>query len=74
VTLRDVKAGQMVVIKSLWGGFGQRRKLLGLGIYPGEKIKMLQSAGFGGPVLIEVRGVEVALGRGIAGKVEVEVD
>jgi len=71
MTLEEVSEGQ-VVVKSLWGGFGQRRKLLSLGIYPGEKIRVIQNSAFGGPVLLEVRGVEVAIGRGVARKVEVE--
>jgi Fe2+ transport system protein FeoA len=72
MTLKDVKEKQVVLIKQLAGGFGQRRKLLGLGIYPGEAVRVLHNSAFGGPILIEVRGNEVAIGKTVAADVEVE--
>jgi len=73
MTLDQVSENQEVVVKNLLGGFGLRRRLHGLGIYPGERLKVLNSALMRGPILLEVRGVEVAIGRGVAGKVEVEL-
>lgn len=72
MTLDQAKENQIVMVKNLLGGFGFRRRLHGLGIYPGERLKVLNSAVMRGPILLEVRGVEVAIGRGVASKVEVE--
>lgn len=45
-----------------------------LGIYEGDKIKVLETAPFGGPVLVEhlSSGAKVAIGRGMAKKILVE--
>lgn len=72
MTLAQAQEGEIVVVKNLEGGFGFRRKLLSLGIYPEQKLRVLKSGILGGPILVEVQGAEVALGRGAAMKVEVE--
>lgn len=72
MTLAQAREGQVVIVKSLEGGFGFRRRLLGLGIHPDQKLKVLKSGILGGPILVEVQGAEVAIGRGAANKVEVE--
>ena len=51
------------------GGQGVRSHLNNLGIHIGDWLTVVQRAPFRGPVLIEVHGTRVALGRGIAGKV-----
>lgn len=73
MTLAQAQEGQVVIVKSLEGGFGFKRRLLGLGIFPDQKLRVLKSGAFGGPILVEVQGAEVALGRGAAMKVEVEL-
>ena len=72
MTLDQAREGQVVVVKDLLGGFGFRRRLLSLGIYPGERLRVVKSGFFGGPILVEVRGTEVAIGRGAASRVVVE--
>ncbi len=73
MTLAQADEGQRVMIKSLEGGFGFKRRLLSLGIRPDQKVRVLKSAAFGGPLLVEVEGSEVAIGRGAADKVEIEL-
>jgi len=73
MTLDQVRENQEVIVRNFLGGFGFRRRLYGLGIYPGERLKVLNNALMRGPILLEVRGVEVAVGRGVACKVEVEL-
>jgi len=73
MTLAQAVEGQVAVVKNLEGGFGFKRKLLNLGIRPDQKIRVLKSAAFGGPILVEVQGSEVAIGRGAAEKVEIEL-
>jgi len=43
-----------------------------LGLIPGDDARVLRHAPLGGPVLVEVDGRSIALGRGVASKVVVE--
>jgi len=70
--LLDVKSGSWVRIIGYSGGAGFESKLRHLGIIPGDCAKVVRQAPFGGPFLIEVEGRSIALGRGIAMKIEVE--
>ena len=45
-----------------------------LGIYIGDWLTVVQRAPFRGPVLIEIHGTRVALGRGVARKIQVDMD
>lgn len=47
-------------------------KLRQYGLFIGDQVRVLRLARLGGPVLIEANGREIALGRGIAGKISVE--
>jgi len=45
-----------------------------LGIHIGDWLTVVQRAPFRGPVLVEIHGSRVALGRGIATKIRVDMD
>ncbi len=47
-------------------------RLAQLGFLPGNKIRIIRSAPFHGPLLIDVEGREIVLGRGIAHHILVE--
>ncbi len=72
--LSQVEQGVWVRVVGFEGGKGLRAKLTQHGIYPGDRLRVLRVAPLGGPFLVEVNGREVALGRGVAGKIEVEVE
>lgn len=72
MTLIQVKTGQIVRIKSFKGGIGLEHKLRQLGLMPGDMARVMRHAPLGGPVLVEVEGRSIALGRGVASKVVVE--
>ena len=55
------------------GGWGVRRSLNQMGIQPGDRVRVLRRAPFGGPVMIDNHGTRVAVGRGMAEKIKVEV-
>jgi len=59
------------IVVEVRGGMGIMRRLLDLGLTPGAKVKVIHS-GSAGPVLIEVRGSRVMVGRGILMKIIVE--
>ena len=72
MVLVDVACGQNVRIVSYTGGEGVVSKLRQLSLMPGDSVRVLKKAPMHGPVLIESQGRSVALGRGIAAKVQVE--
>ena len=74
MTLIQVQTGQTVRIMSFNGGEGLERKLRQLGLVPGDNARVLRHAPLGGPVLVEVDGRSIALGRGVASKVVVEIN
>jgi len=55
-------------------GRGLRAKLIQYGLHMGDCIHLLRVAPLGGPLLVEVNGREVALGRGVAEKILVETE
>jgi Fe2+ transport system protein FeoA len=72
--LLDVPKGQFVKIIDYRGGKGVYSKLRQLGLTPGREVKILRYAPLGGPVMIDIGGRSVALGRGIAARIQVKVD
>jgi ferrous iron transport protein A len=72
-TLDRLRKGQIARIVDIYGGHGIRQRLAHMGMYPGDQLEVLQIGLFGGPVLIRVNGVELAIGRGMARKIAVEV-
>ena len=62
--------GEGVVVK-ISGGRGLSRRLLEMGLTPGTLVKVLVNSR--GPIIVLVRGVSIALGRGIASRVIVKV-
>jgi len=74
MTLIQVKKGQSVKIVRFKGGIGLESKLRQLGLIPGDQARVLRHAPLGGPILVEIDGRSIALGRGIASKVIVEAN
>lgn len=70
--LLQVQTGKLVRVKHFTGGDNLEHKLRQLGLLPGDYARVIRFAPLGGPILIEVGGRSIALGRGIASKVEVE--
>lgn len=50
------------------------RKLRQYGLHVGDDVRVLRTAPLGGPILIEVNGRELALGRAVAEKILVETE
>jgi len=73
--LCQLTVGQEAVIVSIGGGHGFRNRILSMGLHPGDRIKVLRASPFRGPLLIENldQGFCLALGRGMAAKVLVEI-
>lgn len=72
MSILDGANNEVVRILRINGGHRMGEKLRQLAIFPGTFVKVLRYAPMGGPVMIEVEGRTVALGRGIARHVQVE--
>jgi len=73
INLDLIKEGQKVKVVNICGGWGIRQRLGCLGIHPGDIITVKKSAIMRGPILVNVHGNQVALGRGVARRILVEV-
>jgi ferrous iron transport protein A len=71
VPLAMIAAGETVVVTEVKAGRGLQGRLAGMGLTPGVRIKVLNSQA-SGPMLIDLRGSRVALGRGIAQRIVVK--
>ena len=67
--LIDVPEVKVVRVVSVRGGMGARNRLAAIGLYPGASIKVVKTPP--GPMIVEVAGSRIALGKGMASKVEV---
>ena len=70
-TLLDLPVGARAEVMSLRGGFGLQRHLASLGIMPGKIVQKITTQPMGGPIMLEVEGARIAIGRGMAGRVVV---
>jgi Fe2+ transport system protein FeoA len=71
--LINLKNGQKGVIISIAGGWRATKRLADLGLTPETTVEVLKKAPFSGPLLIEVRGSKLILGKGLAAKVLVRL-
>ena len=73
IKLTNLQAGKKARILKIDGGTGAKSKLQAMGIFPGIDITVVQSMDRG-PVVIEAGNTRLAIGRGLAEKVEVEAN
>ena len=73
-TLLQISPGISVRVIDFDGGINLRSKLTQYGIYPGDNLRLLRRAPLGGPLLVECNEREIALGRGVADKIIVEIE
>ena len=72
ISLLKLQTGKKAKIRRLEGGTTFLAKLASLNIRIGKTVKMVTAQPFSGPVVIEVGGRGVTLGRGIAMGIFVE--
>ncbi|RYL94795.1 ferrous iron transport protein A [Sporolactobacillus sp. THM7-4] len=71
--MTDIKPGKQAVITDLTKlDKLAHKRLLDLGVYEGETIRLLASFPFGGPYLFEVSGQRIGIRRFDAGRIGVE--
>ncbi|MEM2027280.1 MAG: FeoA family protein [Candidatus Bathyarchaeia archaeon] len=83
VPLIALKNGETAIVVSVDGGLGAgrrrggrglERRLIDMGLTPGTKVTVVKSAPLHGPIEVIVRGSRLALGRGVAERILVEVE
>jgi ferrous iron transport protein A len=62
------------VVKRIEGGYGFKRHLACLGIRINKEISRVTEHPFRGPVVVEVDGKQIAIGRGMCQKIFVELE
>ena len=73
--LKKGEAGTVAAIRSQHRrGRGFEKRLMDMGLTPGTIVNVVKSAPFHGPIEILVRGSRLALGRGMAERILVEID
>jgi ferrous iron transport protein A len=68
--LTKLPKGSKVKVVDIVAGKGLRDRLLQMGLTPGAVVEVVENSS--GPIILSVRGVTIALGRGMASKVLVE--
>ena len=72
-SLAQISSGQSAKVISIEGGMGFRQRLENLGIRKGVMIKKEKGLAAYGPIVVKVGSTQIALGRGMASKVIVEL-
>jgi len=70
IELEDGREGKIVRID---GGFGFQRRARNIGLREGKIVKKVASQPLCGPIVVEVDGREISIGRGMAMKIMVDV-
>lgn len=73
IPLAMLSESEEAKIVELSGGRGLVRRLSEMGFTYGTKVKVMYS-GSPGPVLVDIRGSRIALGRGVAMKIIVDTE
>lgn len=72
--LIDLKCQEKGMITAIHGGAGLINRLNTMGIRKGKIVKKVCNVLLGGPVVVKLDKMDIALGKGMASKVEVEVE
>ncbi|WP_455286426.1 FeoA domain-containing protein [[Eubacterium] cellulosolvens] len=71
-TLGDLREGERCTMVLALGGYRMVRRLAEMGLTPGTELRVVRTAPMHGPIQVSVRGVSLALGRGVASRVIVK--
>ena len=72
-TLDRLGRGARAMVRQIRAARPIRHRLGSLGVHPGDTLEVLRRSWLRGPVLITIHGIELALGRGEAEVIEVEL-
>ena len=69
--LSEIKNGETVVVKSIFGKDSLKRRIMEMGITSGTKIKIVKSAPFADPIEVSVRNYRLTLRKLEAKNIEI---
>jgi DtxR family Mn-dependent transcriptional regulator len=72
--LSHLRPGERAKVAFVRGSGSAARRLMDMGLCPGTEVKVDNAAPFNGPIQVSVRDTSLALGRGLAENVFVEVE
>lgn len=72
MSLLDALHNELYRVEGVAGPDDERRRLLDLGITPGEELSVIQSVPLGDPLVVMVRGMRLALRRREAGWISIQ--
>jgi DtxR family Mn-dependent transcriptional regulator len=72
--LSNLKPGEKGTVSFIRGGARACQRLLDMGLTKGTEVLVVNAAPFQGPLEVSVRGTTLALGRGLAEKVFIEIE
>lgn len=70
-TISQLRLGETAIVVALQGGYGFQRRLRGIGLKEGKTVRLRAKHPLGGPLVVEVDGRQITLGRGMAGRITV---
>jgi len=73
LSLYDAERLSSLKILTILGGWEIRRSFNQIGIHAGDRVRVVARAPFGGPLVIDNRGTQVAVSKQLAEKIKVEV-
>jgi Fe2+ transport system protein FeoA len=71
-SLYDFPVHSNLRIRLISGNWEVRRSFNQLGLFEGDRVRVVWKAPFGGPVILEARGAKVAIGKQLAQMIRVE--
>jgi len=72
IPITNLKKGQCAIITRLVGGHHFQSKIRTMGIREGKSISVIATQPFGGPVILDLNGRQITIGRGMCGRIFVE--
>ena len=72
--LSEMPPGSISKITNVLGGSAVKKRLEDLGLRIGSRIEVISTQFLRGPVTVKAGGTTLAIGHGMAGKIEVETD
>ncbi len=72
--LTDLGTREEGRITTLQGGWRQQAHLRAMGIVEGQVVRKLSAVAWGGPVIVLINRAQIAIGRGMARRIIVEVN
>ena len=71
--LVDLAQGQEARITLIEGGRGMQERLRRLGLSEGRLVRKVSALAMGGPIVVRVNRTQIAVGRGMARRIYVDV-